>query len=431
MIVSFLWLIVFFSFGSILSNPGKQESALQYVARTYPLGMAMVVISTFFLWIINVPVTMVAPWILSGGLLLAAFRSSKKRPISNNFRIALAQQWPFETITSLLFLFTLAITTVWQIFVHPVVWDALVLYDFRALRIAEGWLPQDFFSQFVSNPRFITYDFLHPFFPSVLGALSYATSGSHTPIFTLGLQLTGLIRLWSVFHSKLARLLVSTLLVATPVLLTAAVEGYGVWYASLFWLHLFLTVLSIKSLNWRSSLSLAVLLSASLLSRHSEPYWGVFLIWGVFTLPGSWKQKLSFVSLPSIAFAVNHKLVLTAQSFVVDELQRGSFIFSFPPVGEILLTFLQESSLPPFLIMLGLLSWLFPRGLKEIKWYLLLAGWLGLLGCGLFAQYFLYPNDWKEVFLSLPRAELPIIILSTLLISRKIEFLSGKKHLLH
>src|SRR5690606_29213496 len=56
-----------------------------------------------------------------------------------------------------------ALTVAWHIFVQPVVWDSLVLYDFRALRIAEGWQLEHFYEQFSFDPRFSAYDFSHPF----------------------------------------------------------------------------------------------------------------------------------------------------------------------------------------------------------------------------------------------------------------------------
>ena len=124
--------------------------------------------------------------------------------------------------------------TLWLWLIQPVVWDALVLYDWRAARIAENWQLIDFFSSLLSTVNSPNMTF-HPFLSSIWQAFLHRSGVETTGLVYYGLVISLLAYAGIVWPRWLPWLIFTSFLLVTEPLLTAYTQVYSALPYVLYW----------------------------------------------------------------------------------------------------------------------------------------------------------------------------------------------------
>ncbi len=427
-IVTLILLTAWWAIGRSLLLSWYKSSADSVLAL--PIGLAVSGLLTLILWLGGVPVSHGASltWLLAIVALVYLFihfRPERKIPKFNLAWIErlVKQKYSAAIVSSgIIVIFSLSIIMVWQSAVQPVTWDNLTLYDFRAHRLAEGWLPSHFMSQFPGSRAYGMYDFLHPFFASILGAIVYASGGQNVPIVYAALLLTVLSHGVKVFRTSFARLVFGSLLLGTPLFFQNAVESYAVWLAILFWSHLIFFWLVKRSGSRADLVITSFLLAAAAQSRLSEPYWLFFLVWL------GWRKWLAWL-VPLLSFfpwqiAVKQAARQTITGVVRSSYTPGQFLpkvltgLNVSTFLEVLKTLILANPMLPYL---GLLILTLSGGWSSLSvgdrkqarsWLGLLFLWGAMLLAGMLGLYLWNPAAWPESSLALSRAGLPLVVLA-------------------
>lgn len=440
--------IGYWSLGNVLSLAGAWRWIL-----AYPVGMALVGLVVYFLWLVGVTwpllVILVAFFgvILSRDLFVAARRLSWPEMRSRG-EVLLGELRTLSPLETLLFAAAsggFALTVAWHIFVQPVVWDSLVLYDFRALRIAEGWQLEHFYEQFSFDPRFSAYDFSHPFLSSIWQALSYSFYAPVSTTVYLGLLLSVLATAWKVLPTRRSWLAFSALLFTSSLFFTIWTQNYAVEPYALFWLLIALFVFTSKKKlpPYVSALTLLFLIT-SMSIRVSEPYWLVFLLWISWPVlrnnqTGAQKLlQLCFWWLPALAvFSQWWQLQETAQSWSQVEKTvshydpaRYSDLWQVLTVPQLWLGWTETLLLKNQLLSFFLLAIFFlvfqdkESSKRRDLWLLLL--FTGMLSVALLAEMAADWPDWQGKARLLQRAGIPIAAVAVVLTAQRIGWQSSQ-----
>lgn len=440
MIVVLYWITLWTYGGLWLTRIWKRRLTTADISLAFPLGAGISGLTALLAWMFRVDFQRIATLIEISLVLAmvhvllrlppAVFRIHFARIRMGIVRLATKELPWTEVILWTLVGFSLAVMAVWQLMVEPVTWDSITLYDFRALRLAEGWLPTDFFRQFANNPAFFGYDFLHPFLPSVLGAFVYKSGGSHTPIINLTLLICVLFEAWKFFRSIQSKLVFAVLFLASPLFINAAVEGYGAWTAVLFWLLFFFLFLQLPKRPKVSQIIAGLFLAAATQSRLSEPYW---IVIGILL---TWKRKLAIL-LPTVAAFFGWRL-LVQQSSQFGVRGDASAVFDFTrwsQLSEVFIVFLAKNPAVPYLAAMLVATYFLwrRRALDDglLEFLLVLIGWGALILTGLFYFFFQGGTIWNEVQLSLARAVLPLAAGCAVFTATAVDRLQSRESLVH
>jgi len=415
----------------------------------YPLGMAVAGLSAYFLWLLDVPwnlilILLTTISVLSSYDLFRSARQISRMQLSSQGRslaASLTKLEPLETLLLAVIVFSAVIVGAWHFFLQPVVWDTLVLYDFRARAISDGWQIEQFFLQF-RYQNSILYDFLHPYLSSIWQALALSFGGPNTTFLYLGLIASVLVHAAVVLPSRKAWIVFATLLLATPATLTVWTQNYAVEPYFLLWMHIaFLVFAPVEKRPQNFEAITILFLICTMLLRVSEPYWLVFLLWFSWPVVRSDKTaaekllKLTLYWLPVLAiFAHWGQLQEEAKTWV--QVGSNHVISTYDPArygsvwgnvtrGEYWLRWFPgvtlKNPLVPFLLLALGYSLLSGKELRNSKSF-----WLFLVFAGmLFAAFSVdLASDWKNWELKTelwPRTGLPLVAVAIVLTALKIQ----------
>lgn len=349
----------------------------------------------------------------------------------------------------LVVLLSLLVVIVWNFSMRPVVWDSLVLYDFRAWRIAEGWQISDFFTQFADHREFYAYDFSHPFGDSILRAQYYQFSNlftswrvsvlpSATAIY-LPTLVAVLFYAQTIWKNRDRTLVLSLLMLASWQMLTTWTQGYAALVYLLAWFYILLVSIDNRlSKSWQSILLLLGLL-ISMQFRLSEPFWLFFvLMWGVKLIfsKGDWKVRValfSYVTIPVVMIFLHWQMLqkealhwVNGSIFEVVGSRSSYDLSGYATLGEILhqpnwwrqtiwLMLFKNPSMAYFLAASGLFGvgvWKKGRQFLMSNWWFLLVGysWWVLMTLALLFEISGDPENWLGKQRLLWRTTLPISV---------------------
>lgn len=329
----------------------------------------------------------------------------------------------------------------WNLLMRGVVWDALVLYDWRGLRIADGWRLLDFFQQFTGHPEFYAYDFSHPFLDSLWRGLVFAIGGEVSTGMYLVVFAGLLIYSYQVLADKQSWWWLLLLLVATPQMLVTWTQGYAALPYSLWWGVVLLISLDDYLGVYKQTWLLLMLMLATMLLRVSEPFWLVFaLLWSlkIWWSDLDWKTKfaISIYWLVPLLAVFGHWQMLqqeavsySAVSEVIKEASRSSYdLNKYADFFEIVTTSLwwgqtlwlllaknQAASYSLLAGFFGVIGWWQERSshsdrLGKQDWWLLLLGitWWLMLAAALLFEISADPENWLGKQRLLARVSLPL-----------------------
>lgn len=439
MIITLYWLTLWTYGGLWLTRIWKKRLKLTDIPLAFPLAAGTSGLLALLAWMLGVDFRLIVS-VVEMTLVIAMIHVFLSLPFPK-FRMHPARtravivnlvmkEFPWsEAVLWSIVGFSLAVIVAWQLAAEPVTWDAVTLYDFRAHRLAEGWLPIDFFRQFENNRAFFGYDFLHPFLPSVLSAFIYKSGGSHTPVINLYLLVCVLAEAWKFFRSTKSKLVFAVFFLASPLFINAAVEGYGAWTAVLFWLLFFLLFQSHKPSKIYQIIA-GVFLAAATQSRLSEPYW---VIIGLFLVM---KRKFLALLPAVVAFLGWRMLVLQASDYGVRGDGPVRLDFSrWTQFAEVLVVFLSKNPAIPYVVALLVAAYLLwrRRELHDdlLELLLVLVSWCALIFAGLAYFFFQGGAIWSEVQLSLARAVLPLAAGCVVFAAAAVDRLQSRESLVH
>lgn len=441
--VTIIWLLGCWSWGWWVATWLGLRS-VRRVVLAYPLGLASVGIATLSFWQPGIPFS----WLYFGWWLVFLVSSLAwwgQRPGSVMVQaqkvraqiqtIAWSALHPLQSVWLWLGLASGVLVTAWWFLVQPVVWDALVLYDWRAARIADGWSLTAFFQQFTQQSDFYNYDFSHPFLSSIWQAFLWRS----------GLPVTGLIY-WGVFISLISYagiiwrrwtpwLIFMALWLTTAPLFTVLTQVYAALPYALFWGLIFLVIIDpeVRSVKHKTS-CLLLLLVALMLNRMSEPFWFIFVLWWatyVLRQASSTRHNflamMLFVLVPLAVFWQWQELQQTALQFVSLEegVSRSSYAlarYAAPATilhhAEWFTQTLQLITLRnpafPYLVLAWGLAFMSRPWSKQERWWLGLAVlWIGLLAVAVLFEVSGDPAGWAEKSRLLWRVTIPLMVWAT------------------
>lgn len=450
MLANFAPIILFaliFSLGFSVTQRMFRLQGLWRWILAYTLGMALSGLGSYFLWLLGVPWNLIIILLTTISVFSLYDLFSSVRQISSRQLIAeakaqavsLTELEPLETLLLAVIAFSAVIVVAWHFFLQPVTWDTLVLYDYRARAISDGWQVEQFFLQFRYEDR-ILYDFLHPYLSSIWQALALSFGGSNSTFLYLGLMASVLAHAAYVLPSRKTWIVFATLLLATPSLLTVWTQNYAVEPYFLLWLHLAFFVFAPFNKRPQNSEAMTVLfLICTMLLRVSEPYWLAFLLWLSWPVVRSQKTgaekllQLALYWLPPLAiFAQWGQLQEEAKTWI--QVGSNHIISTYDParygsVGQNLLRpeywlrwfsgVTWKNPLVPFLLLALGYSFLHKKNPLKDR-----AFWLFLVFVGmLFAAFSVdLAADWKNWELKTelwPRTGLPLVAVAVVLTALK------------
>jgi hypothetical protein len=430
--------------------------AMRQAILAYPLGLTIVGVASLFFW--------QAGWSFSGlywlSLIAGWFTFSFSLPgikkidwkfLEKRNRVwpSLLQWSPLEYLFFSLVAATLGLTILWLLTVQPVVWDALVLYDWRAARIADGWPLVRFFEEFTHHSEFYNYDFSHPFLSSIWQAFMHKSGIKTTGLIYIGLLISALAYAGIVVKNRMKGLVISLLLVATAPMLDVLTQVYSalgfVWY----WVLLCFVLLDEQLSAKARRVLIFLFLITTMLNRLETPFWLVFLLWwiGYELWPvRKWPTTLwlIFMTLPVLAVfgnwtwlqreAATHNALPMAAS-------RSSYDFShYASLEQIvhhpqwiwqaawLVTGLNPMF--PYVILAAVMTFLSGVQTKLGKWlWCLLIAWLGMLFVAVILEISTSPELWQAKARLLSRVSLPLVAVSVAIIAQQLKKHSLRKSL--
>jgi len=415
----------------------------------FPLGMAAVGLSAYFLWLLAVPWNLIlilftTVAVLSAYDIFRSVRSLTRSQITAQLQkllSTLSQLEPLETLLVAVISLSAVITLAWHFFLQPVVWDTLVLYDFHARAISDGWQIEQFFAQFTTG-NWVLYDFLHPFLSSLWQAVAVSFGAPNTTFLYLGLLGSVLAHSAWVLSSRKSWLVFATLLLSTPLTLTVWTQNYAVEPYFLLWIHLAFLVFAEEKKRPQNVEAMTILfLVCTMLLRVSEPYWLVFLLWlswPVVRAPRPVAEKLLRLSLywlPALAiFAHWGQLqaeaiswVQTGNQYIISTYDPGRYgqvaenLFSAEVWRHWLEGITFKNPLYPFLVLA--LGYSLIQGKKTLQsrqfWLFIL--FTGMLFAAFSLDFFSDRKNWELKTELWPRTGLPVVAVAIVLTALKIQ----------
>lgn len=426
-------------------------SGLRRLALSYPLGLAMLGLVSYGLWLADVSFEYL--WTISwlAGLLALAcilylglnsyhpqvFSSIKSQLAL--IREGVSKLSPIQSLLAWLAFFSLLIVLAWLWLVQPVVWDALVLYDWRAARIAEGWQLNDFLQQFMQHSEFFNYDVSHPFGSSIWQAFLQRSGTQNTGLIYSGVVLSLLGYAGIIWRRWTPWLIFVALFLVTEPMLTVMTQVYGTLPYVLYWFLFFLLAIDkgIKNEAIKTAL-LSLILVTTMTHRMSEPFWVIAMLWWVIVL---WNNRVSFLRwslmtvfllAPVIAIfwqwnslqtealeLINTDVIASRSSYDLACYADVRTIISTPiwwGQAAWLVTVLNPSS--PYLLLafsLAVISIGEKRQGRKAGWLLLSLGiiWLLMLYAAVLFEITTDPTAWQAKSRLLWRVSLPLVAWAT------------------
>ena len=411
------------------------------LALAYPLGLSSVGLVAWGMWLAEIPWIYIwtTAWLV--GLLslsFIVFKLTDRPPDLAMLKIRLPSLNIFTSLLFWLSLGSLILILVWLTTIQPIVWDSLVLYDWRAIKIADGWQVSDFYRQFVQNYEFYTYDFSHPFMSSIWQAFMHKSGIESSSVIHSGLILSILIYAGIIWKSWTTRLIFASLLLVTEPSLTVFTQAYSSLPYFLYWLLIFLVWVDsqIKSSAQKSVLILIFLITL-LMNRLSEPFWILiilFWLWEVWKMcPNMRGQKPKWLSvlirgclfvIPILAVVwqwQNVQATALSQVEIMDSVSRSSYSLDrYENISVILQTPLwwsqaiwlilfKNPSAPYALLALVMFLIVKTKSGQDKRLFWLGLGWLAMLLIALIMEITTDPENWLLKSRLLWRVTLPIM----------------------
>jgi hypothetical protein len=324
--------------------------------------------------------------------------------------------------------FSLLVLTLWTWNVFPIHWDSLSLYDYRALRILEGWQRSEFMVSELAHPILHAYDWHHPWFSSVSSALAYAFGVQNVnPLnwFLAGSVIWHAVATWKSWRTRSIFIGGLSLM---PAFFIGFTESYAIIPATLFWGHFFLITQKVKTLDVKSAVYCALFAGAAMQCRIVEPFWFPIAVWFAW----QYRKQLPIALVVSLSMALwqlewSILLRLTQNALLVSQerrsatyglLNQGLKGLSVMNVISFAKTFLSSSAAQLSILVFGL-HLKFEN--KTTVWWrsttLLLFLCLVILLGGMSVFAFSNPTGWLDIRLALPRASMPLFILALILLA--------------
>ncbi len=267
---------------------GKNYSLFEKVIFGMVLSLGLLPLLMFFLGLFKIPLTMsnILGSILIFDLLLSfvscrrfgGFKVFREKP---NLKMGKLGIFKFVFFIPIIFFIVSSffINLYWPVFE----WDALALYDFRALRFLETYS----LAQAVLTSQLTSYNYSYPFFTSLIHDFVYLLSGRN-PQFIYSIFYFLLLAVFYIFLSKKVSLPLASFFTAclatTPIFFLNSLIAYtNVAYVLYFVLATFLLWEFLTQKERTDSLLFSsVFLGFSTLVRASEPFWMVNIALMVF-----------------------------------------------------------------------------------------------------------------------------------------------------
>ncbi len=450
-----IWMLGIWAIGFQISKRLLSLDAQQSFALGYPLGLSLVGIASLFLWLAGIPFNYIY-WLSLGigtiafgsfspsGKVFSLFNRKRIEGIAKNIHASLSLE---RVLIFSLVIPSCGLILLWLWNIQPVVWDSLVLYDWRAARIADDWTVMRFFEEFTQHEEFYNYDFSHPFLSSIWQAFVHKSGLLSSGLIYIGLIISALSYARIIVKKLDQWLIIVLLLVATRPMMEVITQVYSalpfVWY----WILIFLVLLDdTLSLSVRRALSLVFLIT-SMLNRMEAPFWLIFIVWwaGYELWPiRDWKKdflKIACFVLPVLAIFLSWSQLQAeaAQSVAVAfEASRSSYqLAHYASMEQILKNpqWLAQSmwlvtKLNPVFpyVLLAILMSIFPQTWtkQEKRLWLLMAAWVGMLILAMVFEISTSPDLWQAKARLLSRVSLPLLALSMGIIVQRL-----KTHWLH
>lgn len=440
--------LIFASGFSIAQRLFRLERPWDWILA-YPIGMTTIGLAAYFLWLLAVPWNMIVILVTTTSVLAAhdIFRSARAIQMQslnqrlNSLMTTLSQLEPLETLLLAVICLSGLITIAWHFFLQPVVWDTLVLYDFRARAINDGWQIEQFFGQFTFGTHYL-YDFLHPYLSSLWQALVLSFGAPNSTFLSLGLIGSVLVHAAWVLPSRKAWIVFATLLLVTPATLTVWTQNYAVEPYFLLWMHIAFLVFAPAGKRPQNYEAITILfLICTMLLRVSEPYWLVLLFWLSWPIVRSQRTLadkfllLALYGLPALAvFAHWGQLQQEAASWIQN---RDSYIIStydpgrYHQVGENLFSaevwlhwlpgITVKNPLYPFLVLALGYSLIQGRKTLQSRQFWLFFLFAGMLFAAFTLDFFSDKKNWELKTELWARTGLPLVAVSVVLTALKIQ----------
>jgi len=415
----------------------------------YPLGLTVVGGVSVFFWQAGWSFPLLY-WLSYGSGMLAlsfslpaAVKNIQQLWQKKNVLWQSLKQWSLlEYIFLLLVAGSLGLMVLWLLGVQPVVWDSLVLYDWRAERIAEGWPLVRFFTEFTHHSEFYNYDFSHPFLSSIWQAFIHKSGLKTSGLIYIGLIISAIGYAGIIVKNRLSWLVSAFLLTATAPMLEVVTQVYSALGFVWFWILLFFVFLDDHlSVNTRRGLILLFLIT-TMLNRQETPFWLVFLIWwiGYELWPvqkwrSTMKQALAMIVPTCSVFTSWIWLQREATTYILLPLaqSRSSYDPSHYASLEQMVhhpewiwqsAWLITGLNPMFAyVLLAVLSSILGRRKTKLeKWlWLLLIAWMGMLFVALIFEISTSPDLWLQKARLLSRVSLPLVAVSLAIIGQQLK----------
>lgn len=396
-LISLLLLAAVWCWGAALLRGKAAMGQLSWLA--YPVGYAALVLISHGLWLLRVPVPVQrGGWL--GVFMMAVSAAlwqlvprikSVPRP---SFSPAMMVSW--AAIGGVLAL------GLWSVAITPGSWDNVALYGYRAQRIAEGWMWQDFTTDLVLAPADRWYAFTHPFGSSVAWAI-FAGLGGAPATMSLGLVASLLLGAWQRWKSWQARAVMLLALMGNAAVLQAATENYPAWPVALMLVITLLAALELpRSLAGVVS---ALFLASTTVLRVVEPYWLLVLVFVLLRVPSAQRRPAAFfasATLFEIFWWVAAKQQLTMSGWLLAA--AASTPLSLTLRWQSAFAAVMRSPVLWQGVLTAALTWMWLRRHTLAQ----VTVWFVVLHAAAAAMAFLHPLGAPEALQAFSRASLPL-----------------------
>ena len=440
-----IWMIGIWALGLQINKRILNLDQSRSLSLGYPVGLTVIGLVSLFLWQAGVSFSILHLCSYFIGLLsiffsrseaIALWSLSRRLWSQNNLQTVITNAWP-ELIIFSLVVATFGFIGLWLWTVQPVVWDSLVLYDWRAARIADGWSLMRFFQQFTHHSEFYNYDFSHPFLSSIWQAFMHKSGVMQSGLIYLGLVISSLVYAGIIVKSARIWIALTLLLIVTQPMMVVMTQVYSALPYTWFWFLTLLITIDAGLHHKQQALLVLFFLLTTMLNRVATPFWLLFTLWWIGkNLLSNWKTSISwkeavYFLLPVLAVFLSWTMLQgEARQYV--SLSDSVTSRSSYELGHYA-TFQQIISTPIWFVQsLWVLTWLnpvFPYLVlamgslfypmkwikKEKELVVLLGGWLLMLWLALIFEISTTPDLWQEKARLLSRVSLPLLVLSVVI----------------
>lgn len=309
-------------------------------------------------------------------------------------------------------------------------WDALTLYDFRALVISQTGFIKSALSALGEG-----FNFVYPLLTSLSHTIVYLSGGNNSQFLysmfylSLGLVFYGLLR---EFTSRNLSLIFTLVLLSVPKVFTQSIISYtNLPYMAYFSLGAIYFYVWDKKRTMGYLVLSSVLVGLSVWTRSAEPFW--LVIFGTIILASIFRRKIFDIIIFSLIFFPiqqvwqNFRISAGSASSTIGEITNSvpflANIFNFPRWIEVLNFLYKNVALswgPVFLLFSAafIYSLIFKKIKKSFLIYFLTFSLLAMLILGTFIFSF-SAKGWAEIPDSAVRLSMifyPLLIYSAALV---------------